>query len=66
MGVGSVDCFMSYLSGRNHFVQVNGNLSDSSPITCDVPQGSILGPLLFVCYVNDMTFRISSECKLCR
>ena len=33
MGVGSVDWFTSYLSGRNQFVQVNGNLSDSSPIT---------------------------------
>ena len=47
MGVGSVDWFMSYLSGRNQFVQVNGNLSDSSPITCGVPQGSIfVVPLL--------------------
>ena len=55
---------MSYLSGRNQFVQVNGNLSDASPITCGVPQGSILGPLLFLCYVNDMTISISSECKL--
>ena len=41
IGVGSVDWFMSYLLGRNQFVQVNGNLSDSSPITCGVPQGSI-------------------------
>ena len=64
MGVGSVDWFMSYLSGRNEFVQVNGNLSDSSPITCGVPQGSILGPLLFLCYVNDMAISTSSECKL--
>ena len=64
MGVGSVDWIMSYLSGRNQFVQVNGNLSDSSPITCGVPQGSILGRLLFLCYVNDMTISVSSECKI--
>ena len=64
MGVGLVSCFMSYLSGRNQFVPVNGNVSDSSPITCGVPQGSILGPLLFLCYVNDMTISISPECKL--
>ena len=62
LGVGTVDWFMSYLSGRNQYVQVNGNLSDSSPITCGVPQGSILGPLLFLSYVNDMTISISSEC----
>ena len=64
MGVCSVDWFESYLSGRNQFVQVNDTTSDSSPITCGVPQGSILGPLLFLCYVNDMEISISSECKL--
>ena len=64
MDVGSVDWFMSYLSRRNQFVKVNSNLSDSSHITCGVPQGSILSPLLFLCYVNDMTISISSECKL--
>ena len=64
MGVCSVDWFESYLSGRNQFVQVNVTTSDSSPITCGVPQGSILGPLLFLCYVNDMEISISSECKL--
>ena len=61
MGVGSVDWFMSYLSGRNQFVQVNANLSDSSPITCGVPQDSILGSLLFLCYVNDMIIGINPE-----
>lgn len=64
MGVCSVDWFKSYLSGRNQFVQVNDTYSDSSLITCGVPQGSILGPLLFLWYVNDMGISISSECKL--
>ena len=66
MGVCSVDWFVYNPSGRK-FVQVNGNLSDSSPISCTMvsgPQGSTLGPLLFLCYVNDMTVSISPECKL--
>lgn len=64
MGVESVEWFSSYLSGRKQQVHVNGTLSSSESITCGVPQGSILGPLLFLCYVNDMAISISTECKL--
>ena len=59
-----ISWFRSYLCNREQFVDIHGVKSSCSSITCGVPQGSILGPMLFLLYVNDMSNAVKCDLML--
>ena len=53
--------FRSYLTGRTQQTSFSGHLSETAAITAGVPQGSILGSLLFIVYMNDLPLHIHND-----
>ena len=51
----TVNWFQSYLSNRSFLINLGNNLSQPASVSCCASQSSILGPLLFLIYVNDMS-----------
>ena len=56
----------SWLSERNKKVVLDGLASDPVPVLPGVPQGSVLGPVLFLIFINDFPDNIRSSVRLCR
>ena len=59
-----VSWYRSYLQNRTFVVNVDKEYSDPGKLTCGVPQGSILGPLIFLLYVNDMSQSVDCDLLL--
>ncbi len=59
-----INWFKSYLSERSQSVNIGGTISKVLSVNTGVPQGSILGPLLFIVYTSDLPFCIAPNCNL--
>ena len=60
----TVEWIEALLSSRSQVVVLDGTSSDNVPVTSGVPQGSVLGPALFLLYINDLPDTIDSQVRL--
>ena len=60
----TLEWIIDFLSNRTQRVLVGGKISDPVNVMSGVPQGTVLGPLLFICYVNDLPNTIKSKIRI--
>ena len=61
---GRHNCIRSFLSDRSQQVVVDGATSEAVPVISGVPQGSVLGPILFLLFINDLPDCVKSKVRL--
>ena len=62
---GVIQCWITnFITGRKQRVALGGTISDWTPVLIGIPQGSVLGPTLFIGYINDLPSIVTCTCKL--